>query len=92
MSRAILAFFLFAAICTLLLSAGTFRLAHEIYQEQHTDNQTIAALRAQNAELKRDLQDTEQALDKAALEGSRLGQEIEVLRYDLERATKRPRL
>ncbi len=71
---------------------GILAFVWRIDRDQRTDNQTMAVLRAQNAELKRNLQDTEEALDKAALEGSRLGQEIEVLRYDLERATKRPRL
>ncbi len=95
MSRAFCAFLLFAAICTLLLSAATFRLTYETYQQQTTDNQSLKALheaytavKAEKAKLQQDLHDTEEALDKAALEGSRLGEENWQLQLKLDRQEK----
>ncbi len=95
MSRPAYAFLLFVAFLTLLLCAATLHDTQAIYLAQHTDNQTISTLRAQVVDLKRDLTDTEHALDKAALDGSRLSEENEVLKARaaiaeraLERRTK----
>lgn len=87
----------YALLLALLLllgfsSAITIVRVMDIYRTQQTDNQTIATLRAQVTELKTDLHDTEVALDKAALEGSRLGEQNEVLRYELDGAKRKTHL
>ncbi len=84
------AYALLLALLVLLCVAESLTLARvmDIYTTQHTDNQTISTLRAQVVELKTNLHETEVALDHAALEGSALSQQVEVLKYELE-TTKR---
>ncbi len=88
MSRQAYALLLALLLCLCIGVAGLAVRVMDIYTTQHTDNQTISTLRAQVVELKTNLHETEVALDRAALEGSALSQQVEVLKYELE-TTKR---
>lgn len=92
MSRAAYSLLLTLLIVLLMLGFGTAVRVMDIYTTQRTDNQTIAALRAQVTELKTDLHDTEVALDKAALAGSALGEENYRLQTRLRFLEKPPTL
>lgn len=80
------------AIVTLVLSAWTCSMVDDMSRARRadstlvkrlaTDNETIAMLRAEVARIKAEQHETEVALDKEAIENSRLRDEVRVLRLN----------
>lgn len=75
------------SILTFVAALGALFVGFQILDQCRANNTAIATLRAQVGELRVDLHET-----KAALEGSCLGEENEVLRARAETAERRARL
>ncbi len=79
-------------LMTFMLTVMIGFVTCSIYSQLRTDNQTMARLRDENVTLRKDLHDTEVALDEQALKALHLEEENERLRAEKEMSKGRGKM